>query len=161
VAELHSKAEDINRLREECKTSQSKCTELQQQYNQEVSNVLAWKKEAERLEAKITSMKVTYESSTTARVEQETRIGSMISQLRTLVENAGVQCTKLQTAHSECTKVDLTSTHKISVEVESETRVKEREVQVDQVSLARVQSNVSKFVHHFIHGGFLVSVGQC
>ena len=145
---MQSKADHINRLQEECKTSQSKCTELQQQHDLDVSNARAWKKQEERLEATIISMKATYASSTTARAEQETHISSMISQLRTLIQTAGGQCDRLQTAYSESTKVDLVNTSMISVEskMEVDTRVEEREVKVEQtrlVHLASGQSNVS------------------
>jgi len=123
--------EDVNRLRKECKTSQVKCTELQQQYDLEVSNSQKWKTEKERLETKIISLKATYESSSAARLEQESQIGSHISQLRILLESAGVQCDKLQKAHLETSTLKIETRVEESIHVEQQTVVRSASVQLD------------------------------
>ena len=61
----------MSRLREEDRKLRSDYDELQLQYDDEVYSGGAWKKDGERLEAKIADITNAYESSAAARAEQQ------------------------------------------------------------------------------------------
>ena len=61
----------MSRLREENRKLRSDYDELQLQYDDEVYNGGAWKKERERLETKIADVTNAYESSTAARARSK------------------------------------------------------------------------------------------
>ena len=79
----------MRRLREENHKLQSDYNELEIQFDTEVYNGGAWKKDKERLETKINDLTNAYESSIAARAEQQ----SQIVALHYLGE-AGVPCSE-------------------------------------------------------------------
>jgi hypothetical protein len=135
---------------------------MKQQYERETSSGHTWKVEKERLEAKIISLETAYQASATIRVQRESQIGSLITQLRTVLENAGAQCNSLQQAHLEHTELNITDVSKISAEfkMKVETRVEEV-VEIDGVQSAKSvsrQSNVSNVSLSFVRGSIIADV---
>ncbi|KAI5120077.1 hypothetical protein M0805_002638 [Coniferiporia weirii] len=99
--ELQSQRDNMSRLREENRKLRSDYDELQLQYDDEVYNGGAWKKEKERLETKISDITNAYESSTAARTEQQSQIVALHSQVRELrgvLEDAEAERVMLQKA---------------------------------------------------------------
>lgn len=134
---------------------------MKQQYERETSSGHTWKVEKERLEAKIISLETAYQASATIRVQRESQIGSLITQLRTVLENAGAQCNSLQQAHLEHTELNITDVSKISAEfkLKVETRVEEV-VEIDEKLVKSVsrQSNVSNVSLSFVRGSIIADV---
>ena len=100
-AELQSQRDSMSRLREENRKLRSDYDELQLQYDDEIYNGGAWKKDKERLETKIADLTNAYESSTAARTEQQTQIVALHSQVRELrgvLEDAEAERVMLQKA---------------------------------------------------------------
>lgn len=91
----------MSRLREDNRKLRSDYDELQLQYDDEVFNGGAWKKDKERLETKISDLTNAYESSTAARAEQQSQIVALHSQVRELrgvLEDAEAERIMLQKA---------------------------------------------------------------
>ena len=99
--ELQSQRDSMSRLREDNRKVRNDYEELQLQYDDEVYNGGAWKKEKERLETKISDLTNAYESSTAARAEQQAQIVALHSQVRELrgvLEDAEAERVMLQKA---------------------------------------------------------------
>lgn len=115
----------MSRLREENRKLRSDYDDLQLQYDDEVYNGGAWKKEKERLETKISDINNAYESSTAARAEQQSQIVSLHSQVRELrgvLEDAEAERAMLHKARRalqaqlDGIKLDHIDPHKMSAE---------------------------------------------
>ncbi|KAH7091794.1 hypothetical protein BKA62DRAFT_84948 [Auriculariales sp. MPI-PUGE-AT-0066] len=80
---LHER-EKRSRLSDEIRRLKSEHDELQLRYDDEVYSGSSWKKEKERLEAKIGDLISAYEASNGANAEQQSQIVSLLSQVREL-----------------------------------------------------------------------------
>lgn len=99
--ELQSQLDSMSRLREENRKLRSDYDGLLLQYDDEVYSGGAWKKDRERLEAKIADITNAYESSAAARAEQQSQIVALHSQVRELrgvLEDAEAERVMLQKA---------------------------------------------------------------
>jgi myosin protein heavy chain len=74
----------LSRLREDNRKLRSDYDDLRLQYDDEVYNGGAWKKEKERLETKIQDLSKAYETSTASQAEQQSQIVTLHSQVREL-----------------------------------------------------------------------------
>ena len=151
LPELQSQREGMSRLREENRKLRSDYDELQLQYDDEVYNGGAWKKEKERLETKIQDLSKAYEAATAAQTEQQSQIVSLHSQvreLRSVLNDAEADRALLQKARRalqaelESIKLDHVDANKMSSETElQKLRLKKQDLeraleeQEDRVSM--------------------------
>jgi myosin protein heavy chain len=113
----------LSRLREDNRKVRSDYDDLRLQYDDEVYNGGAWKKEKERLETKISDLDKAYETATAAQGEQQSQIVALHSQvreLRSVLNDAEADRALLQKARRalqaelETIKLDTVDTNKMS-----------------------------------------------
>lgn len=113
----------LSRLREDNRKVRSDYDDLRLQYDDEVYNGAAWKKEKERFETKIGDLDKAYETATAAQGEQQSQIVALHSQvreLRSVLSDAEADRALLQKARRalqaelETIKLDTVDTNKMS-----------------------------------------------
>ncbi|CAG7850212.1 Myosin heavy chain, non-muscle AltName: Full=Myosin II; AltName: Full=Non-muscle MHC; AltName: Full=Zipper protein [Serendipita indica DSM 11827] len=96
--------DNISHLREENHKMRSELDELQLRYDDEQYSSSGWKKEKERMSAKIMDLTGAYESSKMAQAEQQTQIVALLSQvreLRALLDDAEAERAALRQARMQ------------------------------------------------------------